>query len=303
LEQLEELGERHAECFGVTAKHYPIFGEALLNTLELLLLDRQWQKSTVRVAWLDLWRIMSTTMLRGARKVVRRRKKEKQRLERQRLLLEEEGPADLTESPESSSSLTSTSLTSTSLTDSPPSHNTRDSSSLLTTNKSRSMRALMMAPGHGMSSSYLNLSDDEQLGFIQPVKPISTIVEKKKKSKKTKKKSKKSNDLLLDEESSDHHEEEPRKLSSLNAIVCLDDDDESSKASCFNSLGLGKTKSSRKPPRPGMTRAASWCRVVSSSSSKTTTMMDNQQAPSTPRRGMVKRVASFRLRKREQVID
>jgi len=288
LEQLEELGERHADSYGVSSKQYPIFGEALLNTLELLL-DRQW-KPAVRDAWLDLWRIMSMTMLRGARKVVRRRKKEKQRLEQQRqqqqqrLSSECEGPADLTES-------SCSSLTSMSLTDSPS-----RSSPTAASPKPRNMRTIMLAPGHGSSTAYLNLSDEEGLDI-----PISDEKSSKKKNKK--KKSKKCKDvLLLDEESSDH---EPSKPSSLNNILCIDDDDDddasSAKPSSFTSLGgRTKRKGSRKP-RPGMTRAES-CHIVANNSSEELTTTESKK-PSSPRKGMVRRVASFRLRKRATIMD
>jgi hypothetical protein len=272
LEQLEELGERHAAHFGVCSKHYPIFGEALLNTMELLL-DRQW-KPAVRDAWLSLWRIMSLTMLRGARIVTRRRRKEKIRLLESQQKLSEEGPADLTES---HSSLTS-SLTSLSLSDSQ-----RKQNSPPTPSKPRSSsRNIMVASGHGSSTSYLTLSDDEDFDFSPAKKPAS-MMSLGKKGKTTKKKSKKSGSL----NKSEH--DEPRKPNSLNGSFrsYLDDDDhETSKKP---PSGRSKQKELIRSPRPGLGRAES-CRMKSISTS---------EHKASPRNGMVQRMSSFRLRKRE----
>jgi hemoglobin-like flavoprotein len=65
-EELMELGERHAK-YGVTSKHYPILGEALMKTLFEFL----GEKGFVAECWMHLYRYISLVMIRGARRVRR----------------------------------------------------------------------------------------------------------------------------------------------------------------------------------------------------------------------------------------
>ncbi len=60
---LEDLGARHV-AYGVKTEHYATVGTALLAMLEYVL-DRDFDAET-RLAWTDLYAVISGTMLRGA---------------------------------------------------------------------------------------------------------------------------------------------------------------------------------------------------------------------------------------------
>lgn len=64
--ELEQLGARHAG-YGVREEHYAVVGRALLDMLEDML-DSDFTPA-VGQAWLELYQIISESMLRGARVV------------------------------------------------------------------------------------------------------------------------------------------------------------------------------------------------------------------------------------------
>jgi hemoglobin-like flavoprotein len=59
---LQQLGARHAG-YGVTAAHYVVVGEALIDTLDLLSPDRL--DAATRAAWVRLYGWVAATMLTG----------------------------------------------------------------------------------------------------------------------------------------------------------------------------------------------------------------------------------------------
>lgn len=61
---LLELGRRHKR-YGVVVEHYPIVGQALLQTLQMALGDDSWTP-TVREGWTAIYAFVSATMIRGA---------------------------------------------------------------------------------------------------------------------------------------------------------------------------------------------------------------------------------------------
>jgi hemoglobin-like flavoprotein len=63
---LEELGARHVE-YGVQTAHYDTVGAALIGMLQSVL-GKEFTAET-RQAWIDLYQIIATTMLRGAARV------------------------------------------------------------------------------------------------------------------------------------------------------------------------------------------------------------------------------------------
>jgi nitric oxide dioxygenase len=63
-EALRGLGERHVE-YGVLPEHYPIVGEALLSTLEMVLGDKLWNDK-VKSGWAGIYDIVSSSMVEGA---------------------------------------------------------------------------------------------------------------------------------------------------------------------------------------------------------------------------------------------
>ena len=65
---LEDLGARHV-AYGVKTEHYETVGTALLAMLESVL-GKEWTPET-RLAWSDLYGLISDTMLRGAAQVAR----------------------------------------------------------------------------------------------------------------------------------------------------------------------------------------------------------------------------------------
>ena len=245
--QLEDLGERHAEKYGVTSKMYLIFGEALISTLELLLGTSKFTSFT-RQSWLSLWRIMSMTMLQGARRVKRRqRRKEKQ--QQQRLLLEQykllqaEVDDEQTDMTESSSSLTS--LSTTDLIRAPTrtrrKHEHRKTSRSCSPDKMSPRRGhrkknhhmmtmmLMDKDGNGSSTSYLSYSDEEDLFSPRPPR-----------------RGRNKSNLLINEESTDAELE-----------VFEEDEEQPLKPSSFSGQ---KTKGRRN--RTGLLRKAESCRSM-----------------------------------------
>ncbi len=62
-EVLEELGARHVN-YGVKTAHYATVGQALIDMLASVL-GKDFD-ATTRIAWTDLYRTISETMLRGA---------------------------------------------------------------------------------------------------------------------------------------------------------------------------------------------------------------------------------------------
>jgi len=61
--ELEELGARHAG-YGVKHEHYAVVGQALLEMLDAV--QQRAFDSFTRNAWVELYAVIQTTMLRGA---------------------------------------------------------------------------------------------------------------------------------------------------------------------------------------------------------------------------------------------
>jgi hemoglobin-like flavoprotein len=64
---LEALGARHVK-YGVREAHYPTVGAALIAMLESVLAEKF--TSETRAAWLALYEVIASTMLRGAASAV-----------------------------------------------------------------------------------------------------------------------------------------------------------------------------------------------------------------------------------------
>lgn len=60
---LKKLGKRHV-AYGVLEAHYPIVGQALIETLEAALGDKF--TDDVKAAWVEIYGIISSTMIEGA---------------------------------------------------------------------------------------------------------------------------------------------------------------------------------------------------------------------------------------------
>ena len=60
---LKKLGKRHAG-YGVLEPHYSVVGEALIDTLSTALQSAFTDE--VKAAWLEIWGIISSTMIEGA---------------------------------------------------------------------------------------------------------------------------------------------------------------------------------------------------------------------------------------------
>ena len=60
---LKKLGKRHAG-YGVLEPHYAVVGQALIETLEAALGDAFTDE--VKAAWLDVYGVISSTMIEGA---------------------------------------------------------------------------------------------------------------------------------------------------------------------------------------------------------------------------------------------
>lgn len=61
---LEGLGARHVQ-YGVLPEHYPIVGQALLETLEAALGPDGWTDD-VKLGWATIFSFVSSTMIKGA---------------------------------------------------------------------------------------------------------------------------------------------------------------------------------------------------------------------------------------------
>lgn len=60
---LEKLGKRHVR-YGVVKAHYPILGDAVLQTLEEAIGDGF--TADVKEAWVAVWGVISNAMIQGA---------------------------------------------------------------------------------------------------------------------------------------------------------------------------------------------------------------------------------------------
>lgn len=65
---LKQLGKKHAD-YGVREEYYPIVGEALLWTLKNLLSAIDFDDQTEE-AWIEMFEMISATMIRAARKPI-----------------------------------------------------------------------------------------------------------------------------------------------------------------------------------------------------------------------------------------
>ena len=63
VEILKKLGKRH-KGYGVLEAHYPVVGQALIETLDAALGDKFTED--VKAAWLEIWGVISSTMIAGA---------------------------------------------------------------------------------------------------------------------------------------------------------------------------------------------------------------------------------------------
>mmetsp|Transcript_7557 Transcript_7557/g.8649 ORF Transcript_7557/g.8649 Transcript_7557/m.8649 type:complete len:98 (-) Transcript_7557:1356-1649(-) len=63
LDVLRKLGRKH-KVYGVLEAHYPVVGEALIGTLNDALGDAF--TDDVKAAWVDLYGVISNTMIEGA---------------------------------------------------------------------------------------------------------------------------------------------------------------------------------------------------------------------------------------------
>lgn len=60
---LKSLGKKH-KAYGVLEAHYPVVGQALIETLDAALGDKFTED--VKAAWLEIWGVISSTMIAGA---------------------------------------------------------------------------------------------------------------------------------------------------------------------------------------------------------------------------------------------
>jgi len=60
---LEELGRKHV-AYGVAKEHYPVVGQALLDTLALGLGEQF--TPALKAAWAEIYGVISSTMIKGA---------------------------------------------------------------------------------------------------------------------------------------------------------------------------------------------------------------------------------------------
>jgi Hemoglobin-like flavoprotein len=63
VDVLEKLGKRHTR-YGVVEAHYPILGNAVLQTLEEAIGDDF--TPDVKEAWVEVWGVISKAMIQGA---------------------------------------------------------------------------------------------------------------------------------------------------------------------------------------------------------------------------------------------
>jgi hemoglobin-like flavoprotein len=63
VDVLKALGKKHVK-YGVVEAHYAVVGQALIETLDAAMSDKF--TADVKAAWLEIWGIISSTMIAGA---------------------------------------------------------------------------------------------------------------------------------------------------------------------------------------------------------------------------------------------